>query len=146
MSPYGYRILVRKISYFIIKRKNRAFIGSAGYYPRFRGVNRLRDGLQRRAGELFPGNRCSNPGGARMPSPPPPVWRAACRMPAGAGGQPHRHPGGGWPCRDSSGAMMPGKGSSRFGGFVANALIMSDYSVRLAPVCRPDIIAWHIIF
>ena len=30
------------------------------------------------------------------------------------------------------GAMMPGKGSSRFGGFVANALIMSDYSVRLA--------------
>jgi len=24
--------------------------------------------------------------------------------------------------------MMPGKGSSRFGGFVANMLIMSDYS------------------
>ena len=42
--------------------------------------------------------------------------------------------------------MMPGKGSSRFGGFVANVLIMSDYSARLAPVCRPDIIAWHIIF
>ena len=54
--------------------------------------------------------------------------------------------GRGGPCRDSSGAMMPGKGSSRFGGFVANMLIMSDYFVRLAPVCRPDIIAWHIIF